>query len=99
MQRFSWRTAAFTETDARGCLAEQEQARLRGDELNFALAGPHDQDVLLGAVSLHEVRLDQGRAAVGYWLAPGARGRVPRYRRSGCSPGGHSPSWDWPGWS
>jgi RimJ/RimL family protein N-acetyltransferase len=75
MQRFSWRTAPFTETDARDCLAEQEQARLRGDELHFALAGPHDQDVLLGAVSLHEVRLDHGCAAVGYWLAPGARGR------------------------
>jgi RimJ/RimL family protein N-acetyltransferase len=75
MRRFSWRTAPFTETDARGFLAEQEQARLRGEELNFALAGPHDQDVLLGAVSLHEVRLDQGRAAVGYWLAPRARGR------------------------
>ena len=75
MQRFSWRTAPFTETDASDCLAEQEQARLRGDELHFALAGPHDQDVLLGAVSLHEVRLDHGCAAVGYWLAPGARGR------------------------
>ena len=75
MQRFSWRTAPFTETDARDFLAEQEQARLRGDELNFALAGPHDHNVVLGAVSLHEVRLDQGCAAVGYWLAPGARGR------------------------
>ena len=75
MQRFSWRTAPFTETDARDCLAEQELGRLRGDELHFALAGPHDQDVLLGAVSLHEVRLDHGCAAVGYWLAPGARGR------------------------
>jgi RimJ/RimL family protein N-acetyltransferase len=75
MQRFSWRAAPFTETDARGYVAEQEQARLRGDELNFALAGPHDQDVVLGCVSLHEVRLGQGCAAVGYWLAPGARGR------------------------
>jgi RimJ/RimL family protein N-acetyltransferase len=75
MQRFSWRTAPYTETDARDYLAEQEEARLRGDELNFALAGPQDQDVVLGAVSLHEVRLDQGCAAVGYWLAPEARGR------------------------
>ena len=75
MQRFSWRAAPYTETDARDYLAEQEEARLRGDELNFALAGPHDQDVVLGAVSLYEVRLDQGCAAVGYWLAPEARGR------------------------
>jgi RimJ/RimL family protein N-acetyltransferase len=74
MQRFSWRTA-YTETDARHFFSKQEEARLRGDELNFALAGPHDQDVVLGAISLHEVRLDQGCAAVGYWLAPRARGR------------------------
>src|SRR5712672_1826284 len=65
MQRFSWRTTPYTETDAREWLAEQEQARVRGEELNFALAGRHDQDVLLGAVSLQEVRLDQGCAAVG----------------------------------
>ena len=75
MQRFSWRTTPFTETDARDDFAEQEEARLRGEELNFALVEPHDQDVVLGGVSLYKVRLDHGRAAVGYWLAPGARGR------------------------
>ena len=75
MQRFSWRTTAYTETDARDYFAEQEEARLRGDELNFALVEPHDQDVVLGALSMYEVRLDHGRAAVGYWLAPEARGR------------------------
>jgi RimJ/RimL family protein N-acetyltransferase len=74
MQRFSWRTTAYTRTDARDWLAEQEQARLRGEGLNFALAAPHDQDVLLGGVSLQEVRLDRGCAAVGYWLGPRARG-------------------------
>jgi len=75
MQRFSWRTAPYTETEARGFFAEQEEARLRGEGLSFALVEPLDQDVVLGAVSLSEVRLDQGCAAVGYWLAPGARGR------------------------
>jgi dihydrofolate reductase len=70
MKRFSWRTAPYTETDARDYFAEQEEARLRGEGLNFALAGPHDQDVVLGSVSLSEVRLDHGCAAVGYWLAP-----------------------------
>jgi RimJ/RimL family protein N-acetyltransferase len=75
MQQFSWRSTAYTESDARESLAEQEEARLRGEGLHFALAGPHDQDVVLGSVSLAEVRLEQGCAAVGYWLAPGARGR------------------------
>jgi len=75
MQRFSWRTTPYTETDARDSFAEQEEARLRGDALNFALVGPHDQDAVLGGLSLYEVRLDQDCAAVGYWLAPGGRGR------------------------
>ena len=75
MQRFSWRSTPYTETDARDSFAEQEEARLRGEGLDFALVEPHDQDVVLGAVSLQEVRLDQGCAAVGYWLVPGARGR------------------------
>ena len=75
MQQFSWRTTPYTETDARAWFAEQEEARVRGEGLGFALAEPHDQDVLLGAVSLQEVRLDQGCAAVGYWLAPEARDR------------------------
>ena len=75
MQRFSWRTARYTETDARDFFAKQEQARLRGEGLSFALVEPDDQDVVLGCVGLSEVRLDQGCAAVGYWLAPEARGR------------------------
>ena len=76
VQRFSWpRTTPYTEADARSYFAEQEAARLRGEELNFALAEPGDQDVVLGGGSLYDVRLDQGCASVGYWLAPGARGR------------------------
>jgi RimJ/RimL family protein N-acetyltransferase len=75
MQRFSWRTTSYTETDARDYFAEQEEARLRGEGLDFALVEPRGQDVVLGAISLYEVRLDQGCAAVGYWLAPEARGR------------------------
>jgi RimJ/RimL family protein N-acetyltransferase len=75
MQRFSWRTTPYTETDARDYLAEQEEARLRGEGLSFALVEPRDQDVVLGCVSLDEIRLDRGCAAVGYWLAPEARGR------------------------
>jgi RimJ/RimL family protein N-acetyltransferase len=75
MQQFSWRTAPYTETDARGYFAEQEEARLRGDALSFVLVDLEDQDVVLGCISLQEVRLCQGCAAVGYWLAPEARGR------------------------
>jgi hypothetical protein len=38
MQRFSWRTAPYTEADARGYLAGQAVARARGEALSFALA-------------------------------------------------------------
>lgn len=75
MRRFSWRTAQYTEADARSDFAGQEEARLRGEELNFALARPGDQAAVLGGCSLHDVRLDQGCAALGYWLAFEARGR------------------------
>ena len=60
MQRFSWRTTPYTETDARDYFAEQEHARSRGEGLNFALVEPRDQDVVLGNVAL---RLASIRAA------------------------------------
>jgi RimJ/RimL family protein N-acetyltransferase len=76
VQRFSWsRAAPYTEADAGAYFVEQQQARLRGQELNFALVEPANDDVVLGGGSLYDVDLEQSRAAVGYWLAPAARGR------------------------
>jgi RimJ/RimL family protein N-acetyltransferase len=76
IQRFSWSQATpFTEEDARGYFAGQEQARLRGKEVQFALVEPQDEDEVLGGCSLYELNLEHGCAAVGYWLAPQARGR------------------------
>jgi RimJ/RimL family protein N-acetyltransferase len=65
--------APRTEADARRNIAEMEAARRRGEQLQLALVEPHDDDVLLGGGSLNEV--SHGRAAVGYWLTPDARGR------------------------
>jgi [ribosomal protein S5]-alanine N-acetyltransferase len=73
-QRFSdW--APQTEADALAYLAGLEHARLRGEQIELALVKPHDHDVVLGGGSLNDVDLEQGRAAIGYWLAPHARGR------------------------
>ena len=73
-ERFSdW--APRTEADARAYLAEHEQARRRGQQIELALVEPHDENVVLGGASLNDVDLRQGRAAIGYWLAPHARGR------------------------
>jgi RimJ/RimL family protein N-acetyltransferase len=72
--RFSdW--APHTEADARACLAQHEQARRGGTQIEFALVEPHDDNVVLGGASLNNVNLDQGRAAIGYWLTSHARGR------------------------
>jgi RimJ/RimL family protein N-acetyltransferase len=73
-QRFSdW--APRTEAEERRHRLEYEQARRRGEQLQFALVEPSADDLVLGGASLHDVEIDQGRAAVGYWLAPDARGR------------------------
>jgi RimJ/RimL family protein N-acetyltransferase len=76
VQRFSWsRTTPYTVADARSYVVEQQEARLLGEELSFALVEPSDDDVVLGGGSLYDVNLEHGRAAVGYWLAREARGR------------------------
>ena len=76
IQRFSWpQTADYTEVDAQRFFADQEKARLRGEELQFALAEPSDHRTVLGGGSVYAIDLDQGRAAVGFWLGPAARGR------------------------
>jgi RimJ/RimL family protein N-acetyltransferase len=67
--------APETGADALSYLAEHEAARVSGEQLELALVLPHDFDVVLGGASLNDVSLAQGRAAVGYWLAPEARGR------------------------
>lgn len=73
-QRFSdW--APATAIEARRHLLEDEQARQRGERLQFALVGPSDDGSVLGGASRHDVELDQGRASVGFWLTGDARGR------------------------
>lgn len=76
VQRFSWTKATpYTEEDARSFFAYQEEARQRGEELCFAFVEPADPGMVLGGGSLYDIDVEQGRAAVGYWLAPSSRGR------------------------
>jgi RimJ/RimL family protein N-acetyltransferase len=76
VRRFSWpESPPDTEEDALSYVAEQDQARVLGEELSFALVEPEDAGVLLGGGSLYDVRLELSRASVGYWLVPEARGR------------------------
>jgi len=76
VQRFSWtRTVDYTEADARAFFEGQKQARARGEELNFAFVAPRDPAVVFGGGSVYDIDLEQGRAAVGFWLSPAARGQ------------------------
>jgi hypothetical protein len=77
MQRSSWRATAYTKSDARDHLAEQEEGRLRGEELKFALVELHDQDVVPACA--HEVvryrRARRSADATGRDSQPGDLGR------------------------
>ena len=75
VQRFSWPSLEpYTRDDAQAFLRAQEASRRTGTELQFAVVLGKG-DTPLGGVSLYGVELDQQRAAIGYWLAPAARGR------------------------
>jgi RimJ/RimL family protein N-acetyltransferase len=63
------------EEDARGYFAGQGSARLRGQEVQSALVGPEEEEVVRGSASLNALNLEQPSAVVGYWLVPQARGR------------------------
>lgn len=67
--------APRSEVDARQRLINREQARLRGELIDFALVDSIDLSVVLGGASLNDVDLRNSRASLGYWLAPAARGR------------------------
>jgi RimJ/RimL family protein N-acetyltransferase len=94
VQQFSWSPATdHSEDDARGYFVDQEQARLRGEEAQFAVVEPKDEDEALGGVSLWAINLEQGRAATGYWLAPRPVDAVSPRAPSGCLRSGRSQSW------
>jgi RimJ/RimL family protein N-acetyltransferase len=74
--RFSWPLQrAYTGADARAYLATREAERRAGEALGFAFVAPGDPARLFGGGSLYGIDPDGGRAAVGYWLTPDARGR------------------------
>jgi RimJ/RimL family protein N-acetyltransferase len=72
----SWALARpYTTADARDYLAADRTGRRAGDEIGFAIADPFEPARVFGGGSLYDVDRDQRRAAIGYWLAPAARGR------------------------
>lgn len=63
----------YVESDALEWLEGQEPMRVRGDGLDLAVVHS-ETGAVLGAIGLGTVSMTQLSAAVGYWLAPEARG-------------------------
>jgi RimJ/RimL family protein N-acetyltransferase len=75
-QRFSWPGAEpWNPASTAGALARDEADRLAGTALSFAITSATDPERILGGASVYDIEPDQGRAAVGYWLAYRARGQ------------------------
>jgi RimJ/RimL family protein N-acetyltransferase len=75
-QRFSWPgTEPSTPADVAAALRRDEEERLAGTALGIAIAAAAAPDRIWGGASLYDLDPSQARAAVGYWLAPQARGR------------------------
>ena len=67
--------APGTSAEAPVYLTTAEQDRQQGIRIELAIVATLQLDAVLGGASLHAVDADRGRAAVGYWLVPDARGR------------------------
>ena len=76
VQLWSWPGAApYTEDDARDFFAHQRQVRAEGSALALAFTLPGRDAEVIGGGSVYGIDAEQRRTAVGYWLAPAARGR------------------------
>ena len=72
-QRFTRLPPDYSEDHGRAFIAGAPGRRARRESIELAVAAAAD-DRLLGAVGLIMDRHDAGRAEVGYWVAPRARG-------------------------
>ena len=67
--------ALYSDSEGRAFIARQKERALGGHGYPFVVADAADPSHGLGAVGLWLREIDSGRASIGYWLAPSARGR------------------------
>jgi ribosomal-protein-alanine N-acetyltransferase len=67
--------AVYSDDAARGFIDRQHRRSDDGDGYPFVIADPTDPGSGLGALGLWLREIEEGRASVGYWMAPSARGR------------------------
>src|SRR4051794_31745952 len=72
--RFSW-PELEPPSDPVAAYERNERERLDGEAVSLAVIDATRPDHLWGGCSIYNVDRDEGRAAVGYWLAHHARGR------------------------
>jgi RimJ/RimL family protein N-acetyltransferase len=77
VQRFAWpHQRPYTRPDAVAFLDFVRREQASGSSLQFAIWDARDPgETALGGGSVYDIDQAAGRAAVGYWLAAGARGR------------------------
>lgn len=73
--RFTRVPSPYAEDDARAFIAATAAERAAGTSLSLAAVEPGD-GVPLGAIDLHGLPNEHAKGAVGYWVAPPARGRA-----------------------
>lgn len=96
VQRFAWsRTTPYTEADARRHFVEQEQARLRGEALTFALVAPGTRTSYWAAPRSTTSTLTKAAPGSANGLPPRRAGRAWRRTLSASSPAGRSRREDW----
>jgi RimJ/RimL family protein N-acetyltransferase len=64
----------YTENDARSYIAHCREGWADGTMTNFAITDAETGEAI-GSIGVRWLEPDQGVAEVGYWVAPGARGR------------------------
>jgi RimJ/RimL family protein N-acetyltransferase len=63
----------YTRADAEGWIAAVELELKAGTAINWLAVDAHD--VILASVAVQDIREDEGRGEIGYWVAAPARGR------------------------
>jgi [ribosomal protein S5]-alanine N-acetyltransferase len=67
--------AVYSDHEGRAFIARQHERASGGHGYSFAIAPGSEDECAVGSVGLWLSEIDSGRASIGYWLAPSARGR------------------------
>ena len=64
----------YSDDNGRAFIERQHARAAQGDGFSFVIARDIDPEIGVGSIGLWLREVDSGRASIGYWLVPGARG-------------------------